>query len=61
MADRVIRTLKNKVNKHFSVTGSCIWIELLSKLTSNYNNTVRRTIIQILLYAIRSPIQIEHD
>ena len=44
MAERVIRTLKNKIYKHFTATGSFNWYKSLHKLILNYNNTRHKTI-----------------
>lgn len=44
MAERVIRTLKNKIYKHFTATGSLNWFKSLHKLILNYNNTKHTTI-----------------
>lgn len=44
MAERVIRTLKEKLFKHFTLNGSHKWIDVLSKITSVYNNTTHSTI-----------------
>ena len=39
MVERVIRTIKNKMYKYFTATGSWNWYNSISKLISNYNNT----------------------
>ncbi|GJQ87723.1 hypothetical protein Trydic_g22087 [Trypoxylus dichotomus] len=44
IAERVIRTIKNKLYKAFSLRGSYKWIDILSKITDKYNNTKHRTI-----------------
>ena len=44
MAERVIRTIKNKIYKNFTATGSYNWYNSISKLIHNYNNTKHRTI-----------------
>lgn len=44
MAERVIRTLKEKIHKSFNLRGTYRWIDILQDLTKSYNNTVHRTI-----------------
>lgn len=44
IVERFNRTLKNKMWKKFSFNGSYKWLNLLSKLVDEYNNTVHRTI-----------------
>ena len=44
MVERVIRTIKNKIYKHFTATGTWNWYNSISKLISNYNNTKHSTI-----------------
>lgn len=44
IVERFNRTLKNKMWKMFSMQGSYKWINQLSKLVDEYNNTVHRTI-----------------
>lgn len=45
IVERVIRTIKNKIYKHFTATGSWNWYNSLNKIIFNYNNTVHKTII----------------
>lgn len=44
MAERVIRTIKEKLFKYFSLNGSYKWLDALPKLVFEYNNTIHRTI-----------------
>lgn len=44
MAERVIRTMKEKIHKSFNIRGTYKWIDILQDLTKSYNNTVHRTI-----------------
>lgn len=44
IVERFNRTLKNKMWKEFSFTGSYKWINMLQSLISDYNNTKHRTI-----------------
>ena len=44
IVERVIRTIKNKIYKKFTATGSYNWDNSISELIHNYNNTRHRTI-----------------
>ncbi|VVC42937.1 Ribonuclease H-like domain,Integrase, catalytic core, partial [Cinara cedri] len=44
MVESVIRTIKNKIYKYFTSTGSWNWYNSISKLIANYNNTKHTTI-----------------
>ena len=44
MAERVIRTLKEKIYKNFNLRGSYRWTDVLQKITDAYNSTVHSTI-----------------
>jgi hypothetical protein len=44
MAERVIRTLKGKVYKHFSIIGKYNWYNALPNITKTYNETKHRII-----------------
>lgn len=39
IAERVIRTLKSKLYKYFSLNGTYRWIDVLPQITKNYNET----------------------
>lgn len=43
IAERVIRTLKNKMFRRFTVQHNQKWMSILQKITNEYNNTVHRT------------------
>lgn len=43
IAERVIRTLKEKLYKYFSLNGSYRWIDILPEITNNYNKQRHRT------------------
>lgn len=45
IVERLIRTLKNKLYKQFSLQGNYRWVDgILKKIIDQYNNTVHRTI-----------------
>lgn len=44
IAERVIRTIKNKIYKKFTATGSYDWYTSISEHVHNYNNTKHRSI-----------------
>lgn len=44
MAERVIRTIKNKLYFEFSLRGNFKWIDILDSITKNYNQSFHRTI-----------------
>jgi len=44
IAERVIRTLKEKLYKQFTAQNNHEWLDLLSRITRQYNNSVHRTI-----------------
>lgn len=44
IAERVIRTVKERLFKYFSLNGSYNWVDILPQIVSNYNNTKHRTI-----------------
>jgi hypothetical protein len=44
IAERVIRTIKEKLYKLFTLNGNHKWIDLLEQVTDKYNNTKHRTI-----------------
>lgn len=44
IVERVIRTLKSWLYKEFSYKGQYDWLNILSKITSKYNNSKHRTI-----------------
>lgn len=44
MAERVIRTIKEKLFKYFSLHGTYKWIDIISSIVDEYNQTKHRTI-----------------
>lgn len=44
IAERVIRTIKEKLFRSFTLNGNHKWLELLDKVTEDYNDTKHRTI-----------------
>ena len=44
VAERFIRTLKNKIYKHMTAISKNVYIDLLNDIVNRYNNTVHRTI-----------------
>lgn len=44
IVERVIRTLKEKLYKYFSLNGSYRWIDILPEIVKQYNNQCHRTI-----------------
>lgn len=43
IVERVNRTLKNKIWKQFSMQGNYKWVDILAKITNDYNNTKHST------------------
>ena len=44
VAERIIRTLKNKVFKHMTTVSKNVYIDVLDDIVNKYNNTIHRTI-----------------
>ena len=44
VAERFIRTLKNKSFKHMAATSKNVYFDVLDDIVNKYNNTVHRTI-----------------
>ena len=44
VAERFIRTLKNKIFKHMTTISKNVYIDVLNDIVNKYNNTVYRTI-----------------
>ena len=44
VAERFIRTLKNKIFKHMTTTSKNVYINVLDHIVNKYNNTIHRTI-----------------
>ena len=50
-AERVIKTIKNKIMKYLSKKETLRWIDILSDLTYGYNNSIHRSIKMSPKYA----------
>ena len=44
VAERFIRTLKNKISKHMTAISKNVYFDVLNDITNEYNNTYHRTI-----------------
>ena len=44
VAERFIRTLKNKISKHMTAISKNVYFDVLDDIVKKYNNTVHRTI-----------------
>ena len=44
VAERFIRTLKNKIFKHMAAVSKNVYFDVLDDIVNKYNNTVHRTI-----------------
>ena len=44
VAERFIRTLKNKIFKHMTATLKNVYFDMLDDIVNKYNNTAHRTI-----------------
>ena len=44
VAERFIRTLKNKIFKHMTAVSKNVYFEVLDNIVNKYNNTVQGTI-----------------
>ena len=44
VAERFIRTLKNKIFKHMTTISKNVYIDVLDDIVNKYNNTFHRTI-----------------
>ena len=54
VAERFIRTLKNKLYKHMTTTGNSVYYDVLDDVVSKYNNTKHSTIKM-------KPIDVKND
>ena len=54
VAERFIKTLKNKIYKHMTAISKNVYIDVLDYIVNSYNNTVHRTIK-------RKPIDVTSD
>jgi len=53
-AERLIRTLKMKMNRYFTKKQTHRWVDILNDITDSYNHTYHRTIK-------RTPISVNHE
>ena len=44
IAERFIRTLKNKIFKHMTAISKNVYIDMLNDIVNKYNNTVHKSI-----------------
>ena len=44
VAERFIRTLKNKIYKHMAAVSKNVYVDVLDDIVNKYNNTFHRTI-----------------
>ena len=44
LAERFIRTLKNKIFKHMTAVSKNVYFDVLDNIVNKYNNTVHRSI-----------------
>ena len=44
IAERFIRTLKNKIFKHMTAISKNVYVDVLDDMVNKYNNTVHRTL-----------------
>ena len=54
VAERFIRTLKNKIFKHMTAISKNVYFDVLDDIVNKYNNTVHRTIKM-------KPIEVTND
>ena len=54
VAERFIKTLKNKIYKHMATIGNNVYFDVLNDTVDEYNNTYHRTIKM-------KPIDVEED
>ena len=54
VAERFIRTLKNKIFKHMTAISKNVYFDVLDDIVDKYNNTIHRTIKM-------KPIQVTND
>ena len=44
VAERFIRTLKNKISKHMTAISKHVYFDVLNDVVNKYNNTIHKTI-----------------
>lgn len=60
IAERFIRTIKEKMFRQFTASGSHEWLTILPELMTNYNNSVHRTIGMTPVQADSNPSRVKH-
>ena len=60
IAERCIRTLKNKVFKHMTAISKNVYFDVLDKIVNKYNNTVHR-IIKVKPIDVISDYYVEYN
>ena len=60
VAERFIRTLKNKIFKHMTAVSKNVYFDVLDDIVNKYNNTVHRT-IKMKLIDVTSYSYAEHN
>ena len=53
VAERFIKSLKNKIYKHMTGVGKNIYFDFLDDIVRKYNNTVHKMLLMILLYMLK--------
>ena len=49
VAERFIRTLKNKIFKHMTAVSKNVYFDVLDNIVNKYNNTVHRSINLVIM------------
>ena len=57
VAERFIKSLKNKIYKHMTSVGKNIYFDFLDDIVRKYNNTVHKMLLMILLYMLKNQIK----
>ena len=57
VAERFIRTLKNKIYKHMTSTSKTVYIDKLDEIVNKYNNTYEKTKIIRILTLVKKKVK----
>ena len=60
VAERFIRTLKNKIFKHMPAISKNVYFDVLDDIVNKYNNTVHRT-IKMKTFDVTNDSYAEHN
>ena len=60
VAERFIRTLKNKIFKHMTAISKNVYFDVLDDIVDKYNNTVHRT-IKVIPIDVTDDFYAEYD